>query len=70
MGGAALNLIHKAPAPIITGCQSAIIEHDGCGNGLFFQVIGHQVRRDILGNQSLDELKGASNAPKSIYRSG
>ena len=28
---AALNLIHKAPVPIITGCQSVTIECDSCG---------------------------------------
>ena len=28
---AALNLIHKAPAPIITGCQSVTIKYNCCG---------------------------------------
>ena len=27
---AALNLTHKAPASVITGCQSATIKYDGC----------------------------------------
>ena len=36
---AALNLTHKAPASIITDCQSVTIEYNGCG--LFFQAIGH-----------------------------
>ena len=34
---AALNLIHKAPAPVVTSCQSAIIECDGCGMVCFFR---------------------------------
>ena len=34
---AALNLIHKAPEPIITGCQSVTIECDSCGMICFFR---------------------------------
>ena len=34
---ATLNLIHKAPASIITGCQSATIEYDGCPMACFFR---------------------------------
>ena len=34
---AALNLIHKAPAPVVTSCKSAIIEYGSCGNGEVYQ---------------------------------
>ena len=34
---AALNLIHKAPAPVVTSCQSAIIEYGSCGMFCFFR---------------------------------
>ena len=34
---AALNLTHKALASIITGCQSATIEYDGCPMVCFFK---------------------------------
>ena len=34
---AALNLIHKAPAPVVTSCQSAIIEYGSCGMVCFFR---------------------------------
>ena len=55
---ATLSLTHKAPASIITDCQSVTIEYDGCG--LFFQAIGHLYQRNMLGNQSVNESHGAS----------
>ena len=55
---ATLNLIHKAPVLIVTGCQSVIIECGGCG--VFFQAIGHPPRRDMPGIQGLEEPDGAS----------
>ena len=37
---AALNLTHKAPASVITGCQSATIKYDGCLMVCFFRLHG------------------------------
>ena len=34
---AALNLTHKVPVSVITGCQSVIIECGGCGMVCFFR---------------------------------
>ena len=33
----ALNLTHKAPVLIVTGCQSVIIEYGSCGMVCFFR---------------------------------